>query len=155
MNMQALVSDVDYARIAANKWKAWQCRDSGRWYAVRYSKDAQGNNQTILMHREVLGLNVGDLGIGDHIRRNDTLDNCRENLRVATHSESMANRGKHKTNKSGYKGVYLDKCTGRWRAELQVEGRTYRLGRHDTPEEAHAAYCEAVARLRPIFGSGY
>jgi hypothetical protein len=43
-------------------------------------------------------------------------------------------------NTSGYRGVTFDKLTGKWRAECFKK----KLGRFDTPEEAAAAYLQAL-----------
>ena len=40
------------------------------------------------------------------------------------------------------KGV--SRARGRWRARIKTYGREVELGRFDTKEEAHAAYCRAA-----------
>lgn len=79
----------------------------------------------------------------DHINRDQT-DNRISNLREATHSQNGGNL-LHKRNASGYKGVHLEKRTGRWFANICVNYRLIHLGTFNTPQEAHAAY-EAAAR---------
>lgn len=63
-----------------------------------------------------------------------------------------------KDNKSGYLGVHLNKRTGRWAANLYVDGRQRFLGYYDTREEAAAARRSAEIAHgvvgRPIYGSG-
>lgn len=54
---------------------------------------------------------------GDHFSR-DTLDNTRLNLRVASKSiQTINQRERISSNKSGVKGVYFDKAGNRWRAK--------------------------------------
>lgn len=54
---------------------------------------------------------------GDHFSR-DTLDNSRTNLRVASKSiQTINQRERNSSNKSGVKGVYFDKAGNRWRAK--------------------------------------
>lgn len=77
----------------------------------------------------------------DHINR-DKADNSISNLREATISMNLFNSAKRKTNKSGYKGVvrYGDK----WRSHITINYKKVWLGYFDSPEKAHAAYCQAV-----------
>lgn len=71
------------------------------------------------------------------------LDNRLSNLREATQSQNNANRPPV----SGLKGVYFHKRAGRWAAQIKQDGEVTYLGLHDTPQQAHAAYCEAAERL--------
>lgn len=82
----------------------------------------------------------------DHKNRN-RLDDRWDNLRPCSHGQNIVNSGLWKHNKSGFKGVYLNRHTGRWRAKIQKDGKTIHLGSHDTPEEAHAAYQKEARRL--------
>jgi hypothetical protein len=77
----------------------------------------------------------------DHINGNPN-DNRIANLRIATRSQNMANRGKNKNNTSGFKGVIRDK--GKWRAKIQFANGARELGSFATAEEAHEAYCRAM-----------
>jgi hypothetical protein len=78
----------------------------------------------------------------DHINgvRND---NRFENLRKATNLQNAHNR-KYTRNKSGFQGVRKE--NSKWLAEIKVDYKPVRLGLFNTPEEAHAAYCEAKKR---------
>jgi hypothetical protein len=71
------------------------------------------------------------------------------NLRPATHAENMRNASISRNNKSGLKGVWLDKQPGRWVAYIMVSGRQRYLGSFTTKEATHAAYCAAA---REYFG---
>jgi hypothetical protein len=83
----------------------------------------------------------------------DTLNNRWSNLRLATKSQNGANRGMAASNKSGFKGVIWDKARGKWKAQIGSKGkrRSAHIGRFDTPEEAHAAYCEVARELHGEF----
>lgn len=109
-----------------------------------------------LLHRVIMervlqrSLVTGE--VVDHID-GDSLNNCRSNLRLATHQQNTRNRCRHKNNKSGFKGVYKDSRSGRrgWRAQITLDGKIIRLGTFKTPELAHQAYCEAAVRLHGEF----
>lgn len=82
----------------------------------------------------------------DHI--NGTRDDNRAaNLRASTTQLNQANR--KALAKSGVKGVWYDKKRGKWQAKVVVKGKTIHAGRHDTRDEAAAAYMEAA---RAAFG---
>jgi hypothetical protein len=79
----------------------------------------------------------------------DTTDNRIANLRLASASQNNANRRRHKSNHSGFKGVDLNR--GRWRAMAKKDGKQHYFGLHDTAEQAHAAYVGGIARLHGEF----
>jgi hypothetical protein len=86
----------------------------------------------------------------DHIN-GDGLDNRFANLRVASRSQQTMNTRAHRDSASGLKGAYWDKRTSTWLAQIKHEGKQHYLGKYQTAEEAHAAYCEAARRLHGEF----
>jgi hypothetical protein len=66
------------------------------------------------------------------------------NLRLATLSENQWNSKIQRNNTSGFKGVSYDKRNGHYYARLTISGKPTRIGTFDTPEAAHAAYCDAA-----------
>jgi hypothetical protein len=64
-------------------------------------------------------------------------DNRFVNLREATKSQNQINSGMYRNNKSGYRGVYFNKTSGKWAAEIKRNGVMRRVGFFVTPEEAH------------------
>jgi hypothetical protein len=86
----------------------------------------------------------------DHIDGNPR-NNRLANLRVATNSQNQGNSRRRRHSASGFKGAYYHKPSGRWRAAIRKDGVRIQLGRFDTPEEAHAAYCKAAAALHGEF----
>lgn len=150
--MEALVDDEDYDRVAAFPWYARKGHCT--YYAV--TKRYTGYSSTV-MHHLILPPRAGY--VIDHRNRNG-LDNRRENLRYATPSQSLINRGIWRQGK--YRGVYLkwrrplqpiplgQKRRGRkpagprWEAKINVGGRQVSLGYYATPEQAARAYDEAA-----------
>lgn len=85
----------------------------------------------------------------DHINmRRD--DNSFSNLRLATHSQNHANTRPLKS-KSGLKGAHWNGTRGHWQSYIRLNGKSLRLGRFATPEDAHAAYVRAATDLHGEF----
>lgn len=110
-----------------NQWK-WYVSTSG--YATRRYK------KTIRMHRLVN--KTPDLLFTDHINQNK-LDNREKNLRTVTKSQNGFNTVLSKSNTSGHKGVYWDKFTKKWRAEIKLFYKKISLGRFTNIEDAISA----------------
>ncbi len=77
----------------------------------------------------------------DHINRNVT-DNRICNLREANAAQNGWNQLR---NRAGFKGVYLERRTGKFFAAICCNRVKHHLGTFDTPEAAHHAY-EAAAQ---------
>ena len=122
---------------------------SDRGY-VRFTID----NKCRLSHRIIWLMVTGYLPKEhiDHINCDKT-DNRWVNLREATHSENQRNRGKNKNNKTGFKGVLLDKRNKKnpYEARIAVDGKLTCLGRYPTSELAYEAYCHASKELHGKF----
>lgn len=120
---QAKVSNADFGELSMLAWHT---------ILGEYALDRNG----VRMHRMVMGSLVGDIGIAvvDHIN-GDTLDNRRENLRLASLEQNARNRRLNQNNKSGYKGVKLYR-SGRWASFIRTDGKQYHVGYFDTAEEA-------------------
>ena len=58
----------------------------------------------------------------DHINGN-TLDNRACNLREATHSQNMHNKGVYRNSSSGIKGVHPHKKSGGWQGVVKLNGK--------------------------------
>ena len=131
----ALVDAEDVELVSQYRWRISKIDlESQDWsYAITGPRHFS-------MHRLVLGA-PEDLFV-DHINH-DTLDNRKENLRLATASENLANQRIHSNNTSGFKGVGWHRNA--WRAYIKHQGRDIHLGRFSDPEEAARVY-DAAAR---------
>ena len=99
----------------------------------------------LFVHRIIALLVFGELpekAQVDHINHTRT-DNRPCNLRTVEHSENAKNQSKQINNTSGACGVYLDKQTGRYKAQIGSRGNRCFLGSFKTLEEATAARLEA------------
>lgn len=144
----ALIDDID-AELSKLRWHALKVQ--GGFYAARtVSKKA------VLLHREILERIIDRLLTKtehvDHIS-GDKLDNRRNNLRIATRSQNLSNRGRPSNNTSGLKGAFWHKHNKKWMSSIGVNGRRKYLGYFDTPEEAHEAYCTAAQELHGAFAN--
>ena len=67
----------------------------------------------------------------------------RENLEWETQKGQVLNRNIQKNNSSGYLGVSLHKRTGKWVAQISIDGKKKYLGYFDLPEKAFDAFEKA------------
>lgn len=81
----------------------------------------------------------------------DGLNNRWSNLRECSDAQNGCNRGANRNNTSGFKGVTWSRARRKWIAQITVNRRCFKLAACDTPEQAHAAYCEAAKRLHGEF----
>jgi hypothetical protein len=89
----------------------------------------------------------------DHIN-NDKADNRITNLREANNYQNQYNKPKQPSNKSGYKGVSFHKDTGKWQAQIRVQGVNKYIGLFDTALEASLAYVNKACKLHKEFAHG-
>lgn len=101
----------------------------------------QVNGKLYLSHRLAWLYVYGEFPLNDidHINMIRD-DNWIENLREATRSENLFNRGSNKTNTSGFKGVSFNKASNKWVAQAKLNGKKQGLGYFSTPELASEAY---------------
>lgn len=107
----AMVSREDIGSVQGKRWIP-HLSSNGKLYAGH-------GRRTWKMHRLIMDAPAGmDV---DHIN-GDTLDNRRENLRLCTRSQNVANAdGLCASNTSGFHGVSYRGRTGKWAVQLRVE----------------------------------
>jgi hypothetical protein len=138
----AIVDDDDFDRVNRYEWQAHLF--DRHWYAKR-SVRLNGHRTTQEMHRFIMNLECGDPHKVDHRNREETLDNRKENLRIATNAENCRHSGLRSNNTSGLKGV--SRQGGKWKAEITKDGKNIYLGLFETPELAAYAYDIAAVDL--------
>ena len=124
-----LIDDEDFERVSKHRW--W-LMPQGR---VKSSSVINGKQpylaRFVLRTPQVLDT--------DHINL-DPLDNRKENLRIATRSQNIANSRKHRDGTSQYKGVSWHKKDRKWQARIMHEGVNINLGQFESEEEAARTY---------------
>lgn len=145
----ALVDWEDAARIAKYDWFAYFDKSCGFYYAKRRVPGPEPR-QIMSMHAFILGLYKSGM-TADHIYPGNGLDNRKANLRPATASQQVHNRGGRRHSKSGLKGASWHKQNQYWTASIHINGRLKHIGCFATPEEAHAAYCAKAKELHGEF----
>jgi hypothetical protein len=147
-NQVALIDDEDFELVSQYKWYAGWDSHTKSYYACTKIKKETGGHTLLQMHRLIMNAKKGEQV--DHINHN-TIDNRKANLRSCTHSENQHNQGKYSNNTSGYKGVHPHKSSGKWQAQIKLNGKTIHLGTFLTKEEAYKAYCKASLELHGEF----
>ena len=102
------------------------------------------NDKSYLYHRVVYFIHNQEWNIRDNCRGNsidhidrNRLNNNIENLRVATNQQNMWNQD--------CKGYYFCKASGKYRAEICVNGKRIYLGLFVSEDDARNAYLNAKA----------
>lgn len=116
----AINNNSDYARTV----KHYRTED-GKYYGRVYE-----------VQRVIMDVQFDNSVVVDHINH-DTLDNRKENLRVAKRSENSKNRkSKNSNNTSGYRNVSWNSSINKWMVQLQIDGKNNCLGSFDNVHEA-------------------
>ena len=139
--ISAMISTEDLPRVSAI---------NGRWYAMNVGSTrgketiyvgTRIGGRIVYLHKLLMMNPPGT--VVDHINH-DTLDNTRENLRVATLAENQQNRkGEQSNNSTGYRNV-VPLANGKFRVKLQKDGKVIYIGNNfKTAEEANEAAIKA------------
>jgi hypothetical protein len=121
----AIVDDEDYDKVVQYKWHIMANKAGSHMYAAT----------KLRMHRLVIDAPPGIMV--DHIN-GDTLDNRKSNLRLCTNSQNQQNTPS-RGGSSRYKGVSLQKKSGKWIATFQYDGQRHYCGMWDSEEDAARA----------------
>ena len=126
-----------------------------RWYCqgeyVFTQSRVNGKKIPLYLHRYLLY--APDETQVDHIN-GDPRDNRQSNLRLCTQSQNLHNTAKCKrATSSRFKGVYLDKQSNRWRADIMVNRNRIHIGTFSDEEGAARAYASVACEHLGEFGA--
>ena len=120
----------DYDKVSQCSWSE---NDNG--YIITYTINRK---KAIRLHRYIMNLETCSYPIIDH-KNNKKFDNRKDNLRIANKQTNQINRKENKNNKSGIKGVSLDKRNNKYYARIMINGKNIFLGYFENKEEAKEA----------------
>jgi hypothetical protein len=142
-----IVDQQDFYRFNIFNWCP---KENGpNTYAVRLVSAPKNRTKIVSLHREIL--NPPKRLLVDHHNGNG-LDNLRDNLRLATHSQNQYNKGKTRKNSSSrYVGVFLETRSGKWVARITVNRKKIWLGRFISESDAARAYDTAAKKYHGEF----
>lgn len=141
-----VVSECDYDLVIEHEWRITHPHPN-LYYAITARKPG------VMMHRVILDLSRSDPRV-DHINHNG-LDNRRENLRLVTASQNMANQRKTtRPTSSRFQGVYYHGINPAkpWLAAIRFAGKRHHLGLFPSEVEAAKAYNNAKLSLCGDYG---
>lgn len=146
--LDLLIYDRDTGRLSwkhrENETAGWNGKYAGK--EAFTSVDAYGYRQgsirgrRMLAHRVIMAMETGSWPEEDvdHIN-GDRQDNRFCNLRNVSRSENCMNSSIGKRNKSGAIGVSWSSRDGKWRAQIQKDGKNFYIGIFDDLEDAKKA----------------
>ena len=142
-----IIDSVDYHLVKDIHWYGYKAKTANTYYAASHGPPPK--RTLIFMHSLIL---PGVKPI-DH-RSGNGLDNRRQNLRPATHSENCFNikkkgRTRDRQPTSKYAGVKLQRNS--WIATITKDRKSIYLGSYPTEEQAYLARLAAENKYYPNF----
>jgi hypothetical protein len=141
-NKFALVDDDMFDELSKFNWCYYTAG-----YAARGVK-LNSKSKTIYMHRQIMKAKINE--VVDHIDGN-TLNNCRQNLRICRKIDNRRNMKTPITNTSGHKGVTWYKPSKKWKAQISVDNKCINLGHFSNKLDAAIKYNNAAEKYHGRF----
>ena len=125
-------------------------------YSLMYKHTFNINNNYVKTGNKLLSrllMNCSDDAnlVVDHINGN-TLDNRLCNLRLVTQAQNALNQKSSKNSSSKYLGVYWNKSSKNWRADIRVNGAKKNLGTFERESDAALARDYATKKYYKEYG---
>jgi len=146
----ALVDDCDFERVNQFKWYAIRMNKGKELFYARRHITVYGKDKMQYLHRFLLGITNSKIKV-DH-KDGNGLNNIRSNIRLATQSQNLQNRGSQNNSESKYKGVCFDNFTKSYRMQITINGKTIR-SRHKNEIDAAKEYDRMAKILHGEFAN--
>ena len=135
-----------YDLIKGHRWSAYKAIAGKTYYAKTAIRKPDGQQTTIYIQHFVLP----DAKEIDH-KDGNGLNNRKENLRSATHSQNMMNRKKINNTTSRFIGVHWREDVKKFRAYISINKKRVDLGHFKDEVEAAKRYDEKAKELHGEF----
>lgn len=133
----AKIDACDLSKVLGISWVAHKGA-RGNMYARAYIRQLEsGKCVFAYMHRLIMQKSDPAAEV-DHANRNDTLNNTRDNLRIADHGQQQCNAERSKA-MSGYRGVVRERGCIHYCGYVKRNGIRYSSRGHKTAESAARA----------------
>ncbi|MGL4571722.1 MAG: HNH endonuclease [Clostridium sp.] len=140
---------IDEESIDKIKGYFWNIHfDTNNGYARAYHCTSSDNKKKFIFMHNLLLNNFNKELVVDH-KDGNTLNNKLSNLRLCKQHDNMKNLKIYSSNKSGYKGVYYSKQSGKWKACINFNKQKIHLGTFIDKQDAIKSRKEAE---RKYFG---
>jgi len=123
---------------------------SGMLTPMKYVR-VRVKGKQLSIHRlvyEAFGDEPIDTNMVIHHRDENTTNNRIDNLEQVTHRRN--NNLKNRKRSSQYAGVHFRRSTGKYVAQISINGKKIYLGQYDTEEEAHYMYLQKLYEHKKI-----
>jgi hypothetical protein len=138
---ETIIDTTDLEKVLNHKykWGSAYMKNADSYYAISTiylgTFDGKPKYTTITLNNFLMDCPNNGRN-ADH-KNSDTLNNRRNNLRIADDKDNNTNRkSKNKNNKSGYRNVYWSTNDQKWCVRLQIEKQNTLLGMFDNVHEA-------------------
>ena len=143
---KCLIDKEDFKKL--NKKGNYFCNTEHGYIVIKNYlgfKDGKAKYKEVYLHRMIMSP-PSKMQV-DHINGNK-LDNRRKNLRLCTAGDNSRNKAQFK---GKYKGVYLNKKSNKWVAQITFNYKVMNLGTYKKIEDAALAYNKKAKELHGNF----
>lgn len=144
-NQFVTVDDQDHPALSQHRWCYRSERSGRQGYAVRNAK-VDGKWKLVYLHRHLMNPPPGyEVIFLDH----DHLNCRRSNLKLVTVPEARHYHRVRADSESGIKGLSFCESSGKWHAQLRIDGKAVFLGSYESQELAQKVYNDALKEHYP------
>lgn len=139
-------------------WRDIKCSSSGKCPYLKFIVNLDNTHKTKYVHQAVWEAFVGEVSKGlvlDHID-GDRLNNCLDNLRIATYSQNAQHAVKRVRDGqavSRHRGVIWLKNSQKWKSSIVVNKKVKHLGTFENEQDAAEAYNKAALEFFKDFAA--